>query len=228
MEGFVAHEDLTFGEDRDGSGLMTTHAYAFLERTFCTLYRKAREKGLLNDEEAEVLRMMTLIAGSIAPERFESWTGMKSGWLNNLRIKGWLEYRDREQDIVTKQIGSYSMAQMMAAVLAKEEDLQSDVHNSEKYLEAFDRWEPGLIFLEREWKATECEYLLRQLVTTEDRRCAYYLSCFTYELGENNTKKYRSSLCLKYREKALEIIRRVLGEDHPDTATIYNNVGFSY
>ena len=228
MEGFVAHEDLTFGEDRDGSGLMTTHAYAFLERTFCTLYRKAREKGLLNDEEAEVLRMMTLIAGSIAPERFESWTGMKSGWLNNLRIKGWLEYRDREQDIVTKQIGTYSMAQMMAAVLAKEEDLQSDVHNSEKYLEAFDRWEPGAISLEREWKATECEYLLRQLVITEDGKCAYYLNHFTYELGENNTKKYRSSLCLKYREKALDIRRNVLGEVHPDTATSYNNVGVSY
>ena len=228
MEGFVAHEDLTFGEDRDGSGLMTTHAYAFLERTFCTLYRKAREKGLLNDEEAEVLRMMTLIAGSIAPERFESWTGMESGWLNNLRIKGWLEYRDREQDIVTKQIGVYSMAQMMAAVLAKEEDLQSDVHNSEKYLESFDRWEPGFIFLEREWKAAECEYLLRQLVITEDGKCAYYLNDFTYELGENNTKKHRSSLCLKYQEKALDIRRKILGEEHFATAVIYSNIGISY
>ena len=219
-----------FGLIRDGAAQHFGDALTHLEDVFAAAVRS----GTFSKEEFSCLRCMTLVpyAWGISAGRFGEWAGENPEWLSLLTKKGWLEYDRRGVDVLSddKAKGIYRMPMAIADVLCRLDETVPNMEDCLQYIKTLSEISISKekVYLRREAYVSSAETAVLHLKEEESEEYASLLSQCAFILHHAGTKKYMRYYKRKIQIKALEIRCRVLGEDHPDTASSYSNVGMGY
>ena len=178
------------------------------------------------DDGAEALRVlqgMSLLAPNtpIAFETLETWLGLDGDFdaVNFAIDTGWLEE--------TPDGDGVSIHAVIAAVVRREAIPDKD------YIDAVaGRLSQNMIVDKTEVFTTKLPVLehaaaLERVAGALDLQTETYAGML-HQMGYLTKKQGDYASALKWYQKALRIWERVLGTDHPDTATTYNNIGEVY
>lgn len=219
-----------FGITKDGYDHRFGDALTHLEDVF----ENAVNNDSFSTEEYRCLRNMSLIpyAWGISARRYEEWTGQNADWLSLLRKKGWIEYDGSKTDVLAGENpeGIFRMPMAIARILSRIQDTEPNCKRCANFIEHFlqNRIDDENQYLKREAFASQAETVILQISEDNSEFYASTITSCAYLLHQMGTNNYRRHLEAKTNNKALKIRKQLLGENHPDTATSYNNLGSSY
>lgn len=220
----------SFGLSKDGCTHRFGDALTHLENVF----KEAAKSNLFTEEEYSCLRNMTLVpyAWGISAGRYEEWTKESADWLTLLSKKGWIEYEGRKTDVLssTKNTGIYRMPIAIASIISRLDKTEPTCRNCSILIEQFVKYDTDreISYAEREALASEAEVITSMIKEESTELYASVVSKCTHMIHSMKTSFSRRTLELFLYRKILKIRKCILGEDHPDTATSYDNVGMSY
>ena len=212
--GIDSHEGEEILHEKDKTGLIPGDARMHLERIF----RFAVEKNSLSEKEIVVLRFMLLTGrNGITIEQFQEWTGLKErayiGSLNQLRLKGWLQGED----------SFYRIHLSVAEALYRQEEVHPTMENVSVFLDHYMKRDlkDCKNFIERNW-LLEVSRAIYQRMKGDTLEFAEVINRTAVEMNE--AQLYLEACYAG--ELALNIRKKLLGENDNITAVSYNNVGY--
>jgi tetratricopeptide (TPR) repeat protein len=170
--------------------------------------------------EQEILRYMSLIDyGGVAIDKFKDWVGLEDyNFLNSLIDGGWIISSNKGDDEII-----FMHPVISDAVF---EQTKPNSENCKKLLEGIYEKEKDYRYLyQKRYLINILRFIINRIGKEETKEIAdiYHILAritSTIDVNYNN--------CIENLKQAQKIYLKVLGEEHPDTAMSYNDIGFVY
>ena len=198
--------------------------YRTIEQSIIKLYAISN----LSEAEQHIMRLFTIFTPEkVIYSKVRDWAGLDRNAMRNLVELGWLDWG--KDGYVIHQIVKDSLSKQVGEVRLEDYgNLLDKLIDTDSYLSVTETYE---VIRERIVLTEDIArylWMAYQANSERDKKWASHAGGLMNNLANVYVEQGDYGKALEYYGKALAILERVLGSEHPDTATTYNNMAVVY